>query len=114
MLDCGNDFHLITGEQVTRFAEALYLREYGKGTIENYVHSIKTCVHWCDGKLSKERIVEWKKYLVSRYAPATTNAMLSGLNCFLRFAGLEGCQVKLLKLQHRSFSDPARELKKRE
>lgn len=45
MLDHGNKSHRITMDQITNFAEALYMGEYGKGTIENYVRNIKCALH---------------------------------------------------------------------
>ena len=40
-MDAGNTERQITEEQIRRFAENLKRQEYGAGTIENYVRSIR-------------------------------------------------------------------------
>ena len=48
-MDAGNTERQITEEQIRRFAENLKRQEYGAGTIENYVRSIRAFGVWCQG-----------------------------------------------------------------
>ena len=95
-MDAGNTDRRITEKQIRRFAENLKQQEYGAGTIENYVRSVRTFNAWCRG------------------LPASVNAMLAGINCFFRFQGWPDCTAKPLRLQRRSFSIPERELSRDE
>ena len=114
MLDHGNKSHRITMDQITNFAEALYMGEYGKGTIENYVRNIKALYTWCGGHLDRDGVIAWKAHLIRSNAPATVNAVLAGINCFFRFQRWIDCVVKPLRLQRHSFSAPERELSREE
>ena len=58
----------------------------------------------------KSEILAYKEQLTQQYAPASVNSMLVALNCFLRFCGLPGCCVKLLKIQRQMFCRQEKEL----
>ena len=113
-MDEGNTDRRITEKQIRRFAENLKQQEYGAGTIENYVRSVRTFNAWCRGLPDKAGVLAWKAHLIDSYAPASVNAMLAGINCFFRFQGWPDCTAKPLRLQRRSFSIPERELSRDE
>ena len=113
-MDAGNTERQITEEQIRRFAENLKRQEYGTGTIENYVRSVRTFNAWCRGLPDKAGVLAWKAHLIDCYAPASVNAMLAGINCFFKFQGWPDCAAKPLRLQRRSFSIPERELSRDE
>lgn len=113
-MDAGNTERQITEEQIRRFAENLKRQEYGAGTIENYVRSIRAFSVWCQGFPDKAGVLAWKAHLIDCYAPASVNAMLAGINCFFKFQGWSDCAAKPLRLQRRSFSIPERELSRDE
>lgn len=113
-MDAGNTDRRITEEQIRRFAKHLKQQEYGAGTIENYVRSVRTFSEWCRGLPDKTGVLAWKAHLIDCYAPASVNAMLAGINCFFKFQGWPDCAAKPLRLQRRSFSIPERELSRDE
>ena len=113
-MDVGNTERQITEEQIRRFAENLKRQEYGAGTIENYVRSIRAFSVWCQGLPDKAGVLAWKAHLIDCYAPASVNAMLAGINCFFKFQGWSDCAAKPLRLQRRSFSIPEWELSRDE
>ena len=113
-MDAGNTDRRITEEQIRRFAEHLKQQEYGAGTIENYVRSVRAFSVWCRGLPDKAGVLAWKAHLIDCYAPASVNAMLAGINCFFKFQGWPDCAAKPLRLQRRSFSIPERELSRDE
>ena len=113
-MDEGNTDRRITEKQIRRFAENLKQQEYGAGTIENYVRSVRTFNAWCRGLPDKAGVLAWKAHLIDSYAPASVNAMLAGINYFFRFQGWPDCTAKPLRLQRRSFSIPERELSRDE
>lgn len=97
-MDAGNTERQITEEQIRRFAENLKRQEYGAGTIENYVRSIRVFSVWCQGLPDKAGVLAWKAHLIDCYAPASVNAMLAGINCFFKFQGWSDCAAKPLRL----------------
>ena len=102
--------HHITEKMAAEFAVALGQREYSRGTVENYLRSLRRFAAWSGGTASRSLAAGWKAFLVGRCAPATVNAMLAAINCFFTWQGWEECRVKPLRLQRRSFQDPEREL----
>ena len=101
---------LVTERTVERFRRELLRREYSRGTAESYVRSIRAFARWSGGTVNRGLVLTWKAQLTARYAPATVNAMLAGLNRFFDFAGRPECRVKVLRLQRRSFREAEREL----
>ena len=105
---------LVTERTVDGFRRELLRREYSRGTAESYVRSIRAFARWSGGAMDRGLVLTWKARLTARYAPATVNAMLAGLNRFFDFAGRPECRVKVLRLQRRSFREAERELDREE
>ena len=105
---------LVTERTVDGFRRELLRREYSRGTAESYVRSIRAFARWSGGAVDRGLVLTWKARLTARYAPATVNAMLAGLNRFFDFAGRPECRVKVLRLQRRSFREAERELDREE
>ena len=101
---------LVTERTVDGFRRELLRREYSHGTAESYVRSIRAFARWSGGAVDRGLVLTWKARLTARYAPATVNAMLAGLNRFFDFAGRPECRVKVLRIQRRSFREAEREL----
>ena len=74
------------------------------------MRSIRAFARWSGGAVDRGLVLTWKARLTARYAPATVNAMLAGLNRFFDFAGRPECRVKVLRLQRCSFREAEREL----
>ena len=105
---------LVTERTVDGFRRELLRREYSHGTAESYVRSIRAFARWSGGAVDRGLVLTWKARLTARYAPATVNAILAGLNRFFDFAGRPECRVKVLRLQRRSFREAERELDREE
>ena len=103
-------------ERLTTFARKLGEEERSPGTIEKYLRDVGAFLGWLAGApVSREAAAGWKAHLVAAgYAPVTVNSMLSALNAFLRFAGLEDCRVRALRIQRRLFQGEERELSRQE
>ena len=105
---------LVTERTVDGFRRELLRREYSHGTAESYVRSIRAFARWSGGAVDRGLVLTWKARLTARYAPATVNAMLAGINRFFAFMGWPECKVKALRLQRRSFREAERELDREE
>ena len=96
--------------RLATFQAELLRKEYSVGTAENYLRAVRAFARWSGGMVDRRLVLTWKARLTARYAPATVNAMLAGLNRFFDFAGRPECRVKVLRLQRCSFREAEREL----
>ena len=94
----------------------LQQEERADATREKYLRSIRVFAAWLGGAaVTKDAVTEWKAHLVQqRQAPSTINTALAALNGLFRFLGWEDCRAKFLKVQHRIFRAPERELTRAE
>ena len=90
--------------------------ERASATREKYLRSIRVFAAWLGGAaVTKDTVTEWKTQLVERHqAPSTVNTALAALNGLFCFLGWEDCRAKFLKVQHRIFRAPERELTRAE
>ena len=56
----------------------------------------------------------YKQWLMERYSPASVNVALAALNGFFKFVGWQECQVRPVRVQHRNYTEPCRELSRHE
>ena len=105
----------ITDKIIKKFKEYLIDEEKSKATIEKYIRDLTVFVSWLGGaELSKTKVLGYKEYIISKYAPASVNSILSSLNSFFDFIGEYGLKVKNLKIQKQIFAKNEKELTKAE
>ncbi len=105
----------ITSETLKRFETHLYEEEKSAGTVELYMRNLRFFTDWLDGReIDKSVVLDYKKALCAKYAPASVNAALSALNAFFGFLNRHELKVRTLKIQRRIFTDRDRELSKSE
>lgn len=98
-----------------KFKNHLFNEEKSSATIEKYLRDIRVFSVWLsDARITKNAVLEYKKYLIENYAPASVNSMISSLNSFFGFCEWNDCRVKTLKIQRRLFTSSDRELSKEE
>lgn len=105
----------ITQESINDFKLWLHSEERSKGTIEKYIRDIDRFSKWLGDKaISKETLIEWKEHLLEIGKEAVTvNSMLSVINTYCRFIGLN-IKAKFLRIQRKLFRDEKKELTKAE
>jgi len=64
--------------------------------------------------VTKEGVLAFKAELCETRSASTVNAALAALNSFFEFVGLDKFKLSYVKLQRKTFRDPARELTKDE
>lgn len=103
--------HRLDPQMMDEFWKHLILEEKSQATIEKYQRDIGHFFRFCtDGTFGKEDVIQYKQWLLSRYAVRSAASMLAALNRFLSFAGAEECRVKLPRAQQQLFSDEQKEL----
>lgn len=105
----------INHEMIKNFRSYLLNEEKSQLTQEKYVRDVTSFLNWNAGKeLVKQRVLEYKEYLIRSYAPASVNSMLSSLNSFFTYNEWYDLKVKILKLQKQIFANGEKELTKNE
>lgn len=103
----------ITETEVQSFAQALRVNEKSTATIEKYTSSLRRYMQWLNGSpVSKERLAAFRDHLLETLSAVTVNGILSAINTWLRYNGIEDCRVKLLKVQRRAFCSSEKELRR--
>lgn len=108
----GMENRILTGAHIENYAALLQQEERAPATVEKYRHAARAFLTWLDSRtVSRETDAQWKAHLLDqRLTPATVNARLSAVNGLFHFLGWDGCRVRLLKLQRRTFRDASRDL----
>ena len=74
----------ITQDLIENFENYLINEEKASATLEKYMRDVKAFWVWTSGReLDKRKVLDYKEYLISKFAPASVNSQLSSLNSFL-------------------------------
>lgn len=86
--------------------------EKSMATIKKYCQDVRAFIRYTgEGvRITKERVIAYKKYLEENYEISSANSMLAAVNYFLRFLNCGECTVKAFKVQREPFRNKEREL----
>ena len=97
------------------YKQDLLEREKASATVEKYLRDLAAFQGWLGQMpLTKSAVLDYKQYLIKRYAPASVNSMLSSLNGFFRYMEWYDLPVRFIKIQHQPFTAEERFLTKQE
>ena len=100
---------------IEKFKQYLIEEEKSTATLEKYVRDITAFFAWLAGsELDKITVLRYKEHLITNYAPASVNSVLSSLNSFFEYNDWHGLKVKMLKIQKQIFAERSKELTKAE
>ena len=106
---------IITDDLIEKFKDFLINEEKAPSTLEKYMRDIKAFSEWMSGsELDKRKALDYKGYLIGKFAPASVNSVLSSLNSFFEFNNWYELKVKMLKIQKQIFAQKDKELSKAE
>ena len=107
---------ILTNDAICEFGNYLRCEEKSAATQEKYLRDVRAFCEYTNGnEISKELVVDWKKYLVEQgYAVRSINSMLASVNCLLAFLGLSNCKVKNIRMQRQTYCAEDKELTKAE
>lgn len=100
------DFSIeVSGSEMEKFADYLYQKENAKATINKYMADIKKLFSFLadDKRINKKVLLQYKDWLVQKYAVNSVNSILAALNQFLEFLGVGNLKVKRIKVQKQPF-----------
>ena len=105
----------LTQEIISDFKEYLILEERSRATVEKYIRDVKAFSAFVNGEeITKEVVIEYKKYLQDSYAVRSINSMLASINSLFVFLSWHDLKVKSIKLQQQIYCPEERELTKAE
>lgn len=105
----------ITNQTTEQFRTYLTEEEKSENTIEKYIRDVTAFSAWLNGKeVTKQAVLQYKKELIEKLAPASVNSVISSLNSFFVFNEWHECKVKNLRIQKQIFSSNEKELTKQE
>jgi len=97
-----------------------YLKREGcaNNTVLKYKRDIKALFKYMNKRkekvLTEEIIMDYREVLIREYEPVSVNSMLSAIEKFLIFHGIQNCRIPKIKIQKRMFSDEKKELGEKE
>ena len=106
----------VTETDMEEFRYYLQERENSTATIGKYLHDVRTFrdflgdEKWAD----KEKLLEYKEWLLSCYAVSSVNSMLVALNQYLMFRDLGRLRMKRVKVQRSDLMGEKKMLTKEE
>lgn len=102
--------------QIEEFRRYLYARENADATVCKYITDIRTFFSYLDGDhtVTKQRVLDYKKWLLEKYRVNSVNSMLAALNQFWEFLELDGLKVRRVKIQKNLFLSEDSELTQKE
>lgn len=105
----------ITSEHILSFRKFLNEEEKSENTIEKYIRDVTFFTEWlCGRTVSKSLVLDYKRELCEKYAPASVNSVISSLNSFFDFNEEYRLKIKKLKIQKHIFAEDEKELTKEE
>lgn len=85
-------------KKIEEFVDFLREEERSENTIDTYVHSVKKYFELFN-EITKKNMIEYKKHMISSYAPKTASNRCIAMNQFCKFVGKSDCMVKTIKIQ---------------
>lgn len=105
----------ITKKEINFFAQRLVEDEKSKNTMEKYLRDVNKFSEFVGERdITKDIVIQYKQYLMEKYAPASVNSMLVALNCFFKEIEWNEYKVKIIKIQRQNFRNKNNELTKEE
>ncbi len=107
---------VVREEDMNEFRYYLQERENSEATIEKYMRDVRKFMTFAgtDQPVGKEKLLEYKEWLIENYAVSSVNSMLVALNQFLVFLEKGRLRLRRIKVQRMDTLCMDRILDKRE
>lgn len=101
---------------IEEFRYYLQERESAKATIEKYIRDVKKFMEYVgkEREIDKEKLLDYKQWLVEHYAVSSANSMLVALNQFLIFLGKGSLRLRRIRVQRNDLLGMDKMLEKEE
>ena len=108
--------HFLNEAMIDEFRLRLEEEEKSSATIDKYIRDVRTFFAYAGvaESINKTTMIAYKEYLITKYAAASVNSMLTSVNIILKEMNWHDCVVKILKIQKEAFRAKERDLTKEE
>lgn len=108
--------HFLNEAMIDEFRLRLEEEEKLSATIDKYIRDVRTFFAYAGvtESINKTTMIAYKECLITKYAAASVNSMLTSVNIFLKEMNWHDCVVKILKIQKEAFRAKERDLTKEE
>ena len=98
------------------FRYYLQERENAQATMEKYIRDVRNFMEYVGKgrKVDKEKLLQYKQWLVENYAISSANSMIVALNQFLIFKGHGGLRLKRIRTQRNGMLNVDKTLEREE
>ncbi len=98
-------------KNVDMFCKWLALGERSTLTVSKYAHDARTFLSFVgDRDITRERVLEYKEYLLQKYAVTSANSMIAALNSFVKFCKRDDLCIKQFRTQRTAYCSENKEL----
>lgn len=103
-------------KDIREFRYYLQERENAQATMEKYIRDVRNFMEYVGkgGKVDKEKLLQYKQWLVENYAISSANSMIVALNQFLIFKGHGGLRLKRIRTQRNGMLNVDKTLEREE
>ena len=103
----------LTKNHISDFKDHLIAEEKSEATVEKYLRDVCAFFDWLgDEKICKQKVLDYKKEIIKKYAPASVNSMIAALNNFFEYHNRFELKLRFLKIQRQIFSNGNKEITK--
>lgn len=103
-------------KDIREFRYYLQERENAQATMEKYIRDVRNFMEYVGKgrKVDKEKLLQYKQWLMENYAISSANSMIVALNQFLIFKGHGGLRLKRIRTQRNSMLNVDKTLEREE
>lgn len=106
---------LLTKKHIEDFKNHLIAEEKSEATVEKYLRDVCAFSDWLgDEEICKQKVLDYKREIIKKYAPSSVNSMIAALNNFFEYYDRFELKLRFLKIQRQIFSDESKEITKEE
>ena len=100
-----NNVVVLTDHMLEGFREHLIQEEHARATIEKYMRDVRMFLLYLgdNRQITKGKVLEYKMWLMEKYAVRSANSMLAALNRFFVYMHQDSLRVKQIKMQKNIF-----------
>ena len=103
-------------KDIREFRYYLQERENAQATMEKYIRDVRNFMEYVGKgrKVDKEKLLQYKQWLVENYAISSAHSMIVALNQFLIFKGHGGLRLKRIRTQRNGMLNVDKTLEREE
>ena len=80
--------------ELENYEKYLRSQEKSDNTVRKYLRDVRAFLAFLNGEeIGREQVILYKQHLLNRYKISSANSMLTALNGYLRYLGMQECCI---------------------